>query len=297
MATNLYFSQTSVIPEQNLVQDMVDEAIKMVGINAIYLPRSNSSLINKLLGENVNSTFESAITLEAYVVTNQGFEGSGDLATKLGLQIQDRLTVTISKRRFNETVALTDPSLTKPREGDIFFFPQSQGIFEIVFVEHEGQNFYALGKNYTYQLQCELFKSRGELLNTGDSTIDDLNGRVITGVITVSQNSTAVTGTNTIFTTDVYPGQMLYKKTGEKIGQIESIQSDTTLTLQAGSQNAASGSLVKVFTLSDDVQAPDAENDEIELLTNGTDNFYDPSPVNNPLELLNHTEISPFGGN
>ena len=293
MATNLYFSQQNVQNETSLVQDIVDEALKVGGVDMIYLPLHND-FTNKLLGENTNLVYDRSVILEAYVVTNQGFEGSGDLATKLGLQINDRLTVTISKRRFLETVTVIDPSITRPLENDLIYFPTSKGIFQVTFVEHE-QPFYQLGKNYTYQLQCELFKSRGELLNTGDSTIDDLNGRVITGVITVSQNSTAVTGTNTIFTTDVYPGQMLYKKTGEKIGQIESIQNDTTLTLQAGSQNAASGSLVKVFTLSDDVQAPDAENDEIELLTNGTDNFYDPAPVNNPTELLNHSEISPFG--
>ena len=293
MATNLYFSQQNVQNETSLVQDIVDEALKVGGVDMIYLPLHND-FTNKLLGENTNLVYDRSVILEAYVVTNQGFEGSGDLATKLGLQINDRLTVTISKRRFLETVTVIDPSITRPLENDLIYFPTSKGIFQVTVVEHE-QPFYQLGKNYTYQLQCELFKSRGELLNTGDSTIDDLNGRVITGVITVSQNSTAVTGTNTIFTTDVYPGQMLYKKTGEKIGQIESIQNDTTLTLQAGSQNAASGSLVKVFTLSDDVQAPDAENDEIELLTNGTDNFYDPAPVNNPTELLNHSEISPFG--
>ena len=44
---------------------------------------------------------------------------------------------------------------SRPREGDLVFFPLGQRLFEIKFVEHE-EPFYQLGSNYVYKLKCEL---------------------------------------------------------------------------------------------------------------------------------------------
>ena len=38
---------------------------------------------------------------------------------------------------------------SRPREGDLVFFPLGQRLFEIKFVEHE-EPFYQLGSNYVY---------------------------------------------------------------------------------------------------------------------------------------------------
>ena len=40
MATNQYFNKFSNSAEQRLVQDLVDEAIKINGVDMVYIPRS-----------------------------------------------------------------------------------------------------------------------------------------------------------------------------------------------------------------------------------------------------------------
>ena len=66
---------------------------------------------------------------------------------------------------------------SRPREGDIIFFPLGERLFEVKFVEHE-EPFYQLGKNYVYQLKCELFEYEDEVIDTGidaiDSQLEDL---------------------------------------------------------------------------------------------------------------------------
>jgi len=60
---------------------------------------------------------------------------------------------------------------TRPREGDLIYFPLGQRLFEVKFVEHE-QPFYQLGKLYTYELKCELFEYEDEVLDTSIDEID-----------------------------------------------------------------------------------------------------------------------------
>jgi hypothetical protein len=96
--------------------------------------------------------------------------------TKFGVSLRDEITLTISKERFEDFIApfLNDDEYelaTRPREGDLIFFPLGTRLFEVKFVEHE-QPFYQLGKNYVYQLQCELFEYEDEVIDTGVDEID-----------------------------------------------------------------------------------------------------------------------------
>jgi hypothetical protein len=62
----------------------------------------------------------------------------------------------MARKRFAEEVTMADPTLIRPREGDLIYFPLSKSLFEINFVEHENP-FYPLGKLYSYQITAELF--------------------------------------------------------------------------------------------------------------------------------------------
>ena len=53
----------------------------------------------------------------------------------------------------------------------MIYFPLSDGLFEINFVEHENP-FYQLGKLFSYRLDCELFTYSHEDFETGDTEID-----------------------------------------------------------------------------------------------------------------------------
>ena len=107
--------------------------------------------------------------IEAYVENYDGYAGAGDVLTKFGMSLRDEVTLVISKERFEEFIAPFMDSgddfelSSRPREGDLVFFPLGQRLFEIKFVEHE-EPFYQLGSNYVYKLKCELFEYEDEVM-------------------------------------------------------------------------------------------------------------------------------------
>ena len=175
MALNPFFLQGSQ-GEQRLVQSLINEQLKIYGVEVTYIPRK---FVRKqtIIKEVQSSAFDDNFLLEAYVNTFDGYGGQGDIMTKFGVSLRDELTVTISKERFEDFISpflAADDDYTlssRPREGDIIFFPLGQRLFEVKFVEHE-QPFYQLGKNYVYQLKCELFEYEDEVLDTGIDVID-----------------------------------------------------------------------------------------------------------------------------
>jgi len=93
------------------------------------------------------------------------------------VSLRDEVTLTISRERFEDFISPFLESdddyelASRPREGDIIFFPLGARLFEVKFVEHE-EPFYQLGKNYVYQLKCELFEYEDEVIDTGIDIID-----------------------------------------------------------------------------------------------------------------------------
>ena len=209
MALNPFFLQGSQ-SEQRLVQDLVNEQLKIYGVEVKYLPRR---IVNKdnIFTEIQSSRFSDNFSIEAYVNTYEGYGGAGDIMTKFGMSLKDELIVTISKERFEDFIAPFLQTLpegevqvaTRPSEGDLIFFPLGQRIFEIKFVEHE-KPFYQLGKNYVYELRCELFELEDEMggwdqLSTTTEEIDDVlvDQGYITSLKLISIGSTATLGVTT----------------------------------------------------------------------------------------------------
>ena len=87
---------------------------------------------------------------------------------------------------------------TRPKEGDLVYFPLGDRLFEIKYVEHE-RPFYQLQKNYVYELRCELFRLEDELIDTGIDEIDDvlvggeLTGETEDGISTLTGPSQTLT--------------------------------------------------------------------------------------------------------
>ena len=87
---------------------------------------------------------------------------------------------------------------TRPKEGDLVYFPLGDRLFEIKYVEHE-RPFYQLQKNYVYELRCELFRLEDELIDTGINEIDDvlvggeLTGETEDGISTLTGPSQTLT--------------------------------------------------------------------------------------------------------
>ena len=166
MATNHYFSQV-VKPEQRLYEDIIIESLKIYGQDVYYLPRD---IINEdtILGEDVQSRYNSSHKVEMYIENTDGFDGEGDLFTKFGVEIRDEATFVVSRTRWKEMVLRYDNEITgtRPREGDIIYLELSKSFFKITHVEHESP-FYQLSNLPTYKLRCEKFEYSDEDFDTG----------------------------------------------------------------------------------------------------------------------------------
>lgn len=211
MATNKYFNNFAFAREQDLVEDLTIEAIKIYGHEVKYMPRTRVN-VDHLFGEDDLSTFDEGVDVEMYIKNVEGFEGEGDLLSRFGLQIRDQITFTVARKRFDQ--AITSPkimtevgyniifengdnnapsrqyltgskdtealmqegddylnTINRPQEGDLIYFPMVGKIFEIKFVEHEAL-FYQTGRLQTYDIRCELFEYSSERINTGNTEID-----------------------------------------------------------------------------------------------------------------------------
>ena len=173
---NPFFLQGSA-GEQSLVQSLINEQLRMYGVEVYYIPRRYITT-NTIIKEVIESKFDNALPLEAYVDTYEGYEGQGTILSKFGIQPLSDLTLIISKERYETYITpliknIPDIELaTRPKEGDLIYFPLGDRLFEIKFVEHE-KPFYQLQKTYVYELRCELFRYEDEEIDTGVEQIDD----------------------------------------------------------------------------------------------------------------------------
>ena len=205
MARNTYFTH-GTRNEQFLLQNLVEEHLKMFGMDIIYCPRE---IIQKdgVFNEEVIGEFNDGYIIEAYLENPEGFQGAGDLLTKFGVAQQDEITMVISAQRFSDLISqflLLDTDYQapeRPQEGDLIYFPLTSNYFEIKFVEHE-EPFYQLGKGYVYKLKAELFEysdEQGDVFDSDEDLVDygytvkhyylPLNGTTATGTATVSSGA------------------------------------------------------------------------------------------------------------
>ena len=200
MALNPFFTQ-GTRNEQDLLQSLNNEMIKVYGVECYYIPRKYMTT-NTIIKEVVQSKFDDAYPLEAYVQNYDVYQGNGRILSKFGVEVQDDINLVISRERFetyihplirNETgIKLS----TRPKEGDLIWFPLDDRLYEIKFVEH-AKPFYQLKELYVYELQCEVFRYEDETVDTGIGQIDDETAEIgysqtltLTGVGTTA---TAVT--------------------------------------------------------------------------------------------------------
>jgi len=101
MAVNKYFNNFAYAREQDLVEDLTIESIKVYGHDMKYIPRTVVKQDN-LYGEDTLSTFNTAADVEMYIKNVDGFDGEGEFLSKFGLEIRDSLTLTVARKRFDQ---------------------------------------------------------------------------------------------------------------------------------------------------------------------------------------------------
>lgn len=204
MALNPFFLHGSK-GEQGLVQNLINEQIRMYGLEVIYIPRRYIRTDN-IIREVQSSSFKESFPIEAYMNNYEGYGSGMDIMTKFGIQLKNEVSLTISRERFESYIAPLMEGIisagntssgdllfsTRPKEGDLIYFPLGQRLFEIKHVEFENP-FYQLGKNYVYELKCELFEYEDEEI---DTNIPELQEKLadkgyVTTLTLVSLGSTA----------------------------------------------------------------------------------------------------------
>ena len=176
MVLNPYFQQGSK-SEQNLVQSLINEQLKIYGVDVHFMPRKYVSS-DSVLREVSASSFEDAYPIEAYIDNFDGYGDNPTLLSKFGIEQTNEVTLIISKERFENYISplMKNESniklSTRPKEGDLIYFPFGDRLFEIKYVEHE-KPFYMLKNTYVYELRCELFRYEDEVIDTGVDEIDD----------------------------------------------------------------------------------------------------------------------------
>jgi hypothetical protein len=130
MATNPYINTINFAPEQDLIGNLVIESIQMHGQDNL-------------------SSFTETHTIEMHIESVNGFEGEGDMLSKFGLEVRDQVVTMVSISRF-----LTVTGKDRPLVGDLLYFPITDKVFEIKFVEDEVP-FFQLGKMHVYQITSD----------------------------------------------------------------------------------------------------------------------------------------------
>ncbi|MDB4786259.1 hypothetical protein OAG36_00845 [bacterium] len=239
MATNSYFNNYGSVDrvhgEQDLIEDLVIESIKMFGLDCFYIPRSPSLTIDNdtshLFSEDDMASYRSAHPVEMYIKNVEGFEGEGDFLSKFGLEIRDSITFTIAQKRYRDVVAANIEAAEqnarqtntlsleekRPLEGDLLYFPLNKKIFQITFVEHEAV-FYQMGSLQTFDLKCELFEYSNDTFVIPE----------VPGILTQAQ-ADAITAVFENHRTTVPSGQM----TGN-----DNAVDEATFTANTGGQNS-----------------------------------------------------------
>ena len=158
--------------EQGLVQDLVDEQIKLFGTDIYYIPKI--VLQDSTLDEVRYTKYQEQFQIEMLLQNVTGFGDNAEFISKFGLRITDEVVFRVSTRRWDQEVAEHSPNLTiesRPNEGDLLYFPLTKDIYEIKFVGKE-EPFFQFGKIQFYAITAEIYEVGSDDFDTGVAEID-----------------------------------------------------------------------------------------------------------------------------
>jgi hypothetical protein len=163
--------------EQNLIENLIIESIKIYGVDVYYVPRK---IVNKdsTFREQALTEYGEAVSIEMYIKNIDGFEGDGEFLSKFGVEVRDQLTFSVAMRVFDNEVGSV-LRRDRPIENDLIWFPFNKALYQIKFVNKKPV-FYQLGALQMYDVVCELFEYSNEVFNTGVEVIDNTYNAFLT---------------------------------------------------------------------------------------------------------------------
>lgn len=177
MATNFYFNNFASSGEQNLIENLIIESIKIHGVDVYYVPRK---IVNRdsTFREQALTEYGEAISIEMYIKNIDGFEGDGEFLSKFGVEVRDQITFSVAMRVFDNEVGSV-LRRDRPIENDLIWFPFNKALYQIKFVNRK-PIFYQLGSLQMYDVVCELYEYSNEVFNTGIDVIDSTYNAFLT---------------------------------------------------------------------------------------------------------------------
>jgi hypothetical protein len=158
--------------EQNLLQDLTDEQIKLFGSDIYYLPRT--LLNDNTLDDVIYSKFDDQFQVEMLLQNVEGFGNQSEFISKFGLRITDEIRFTVSQKRWQEEAdGYTLEIPERPNEGDLLYVPLTKALYEIKFVQRISP-FFQLGKIYFFTITAEIYEIGSDDINTGVDEIDEI---------------------------------------------------------------------------------------------------------------------------
>lgn len=180
MAVSTFFNQYNYTNEQQLLDQLVVESIRIYGMDMYYIPRTRNNF-DSLYYEDSISSFDLAIPIEVYMKSISGFEGPQSFMSKFGLEIRDQFVFSIARSTFANIVSQYNSEIIRPREGDLLYFTMNRKCFEIKYVDNK-PFFYQLGELQLYDCTTELFEYSNEKFNTGIPDIDSIQSNLSTNI-------------------------------------------------------------------------------------------------------------------
>ena len=103
MATNPLFNNYNSATQQDTLERLIIDAIKIYGQDMLYIPRVLNNY-DSIYGSDDNSSYETAYSVEMYIKSVNGFSGDGDFMSKFGIEIHDQVIFSVSRKVFQNEV-------------------------------------------------------------------------------------------------------------------------------------------------------------------------------------------------
>jgi len=196
-----------------------------------------------------------------YIQNVTAFGGQMNIINKFGINLTDRVTLQVSKTRFEQEV-YNKSTIRTPREGDLIYFPFNKSIFEINYVEDKIP-FFQFGTLNVYTLTCELFTYSFEKIDTGVTEIDEIEEKRKYNMYSFTISGAPVTGSVAL-------------KRGDNIFQVNGVTGSTATYANATAEGTIieyTGNTTYIKGISGTFVAGTSGTQSIKNVINGTEYY------------------------
>lgn len=172
MARSEYFAHVDNTSERDLLLDLTQETINLMGVDIYVIPNDHVN-VDSIYGEDRKPVLTNAIKIVAYIhEAATGYQGEPTFS-KFGFYNPANIDLVVSRKEWQEVAGNV-----RPVEGSIVYIPLwdtfgPTDFLKVDFVDKfEVGGFFPLGIHPSFTLQCSKWSYNSEAINTGIPEID-----------------------------------------------------------------------------------------------------------------------------